>query len=113
MRNLVLIACAVGALVAAQASQAAIVTRHDRSGRVVTFDVQVPGVQVGWYAAILGNAIHGDEIKTARIRIVSHRSDLEALWTHRCPGLLRGQREGGHSDHPCRAFSRSRAPAPA
>ena len=73
MRNLVLIACAVGALVAAQhASEAAIVTRHDRAGRVVTFDVQAPGVQVGWYAAVLGNAIlHGDEIKTARIRIVS------------------------------------------
>ena len=72
MRNLVLIACAATALVAAQASAAAIVTRHDRAGRVVTFDVQAPGVQVGWYAAVLGNAIHGDEIKTARIRIVTH-----------------------------------------
>lgn len=72
MRNLVVIACAAGALVAAQATEAAIVTRHDRAGRVVTFDVQAPGVKVGWYAAILGNTIHGDEIETARIRIVSH-----------------------------------------
>ena len=72
MRNLVVIACAAGALVAAQASDAAIVTRHDRAGRVVTFDVRAPGVKVGWYAAVLRNAIHGDEIQTARIRIVTH-----------------------------------------
>ena len=71
MRSLVLIALAAGSLVAAQASDAAIVTRHDRAGRVVTFDVRTPGVQVGWYTAILRSAIHGDEIETARIRIVS------------------------------------------
>ena len=58
-------------LVAAQASDAAIVTRHDRAGRVVTFDVRAPGVQVGWYAAILETRFTGDEIKTVRIRIVS------------------------------------------
>jgi len=72
MRNLVLIACAAVALVAAQAAEATIVTRHDQAGRVVTFDVRAPGVQVGWYAAVLGNAVHGDEIETARIRIVAH-----------------------------------------
>ena len=71
MRSLVVIALAACSLVAAQAADAAIVTRHDRAGRAVTFDVRTPGVQVGWYAAILRNAIHGDEIKTARIRIVS------------------------------------------
>jgi hypothetical protein len=70
VRSLVVIAFASGALVAAQAADAAIVTRHDRAGRVITFDLRTSGVQVGWYAAILRNAIHGDEIKTARIRIV-------------------------------------------
>jgi hypothetical protein len=71
MRSLVVIMLAAGALVAAQAADATIVTRHDRAGRVVTFDVRAPGVQVGWYAAVLRSAIHGDEIETARIRIVS------------------------------------------
>jgi hypothetical protein len=71
MRKLVFSALAAVSLVAAQASDAAIVTRHDRAGRVVTFDVRAPGVQVGWYAAILRGAVHGNEIKTARIRIVS------------------------------------------
>lgn len=71
MRSLIAIALAAGTLVATQAADAAIVTRHDRAGRVVKFDVRAPGVQVGWYAAVLRNAIHGDEIETARIRIVS------------------------------------------
>ena len=71
MRSFVVIALAASTLVAAQAADAAIVKRHDRSGRVVTFDVRVPGVHVGWYAAVLRRAIHGDEIETARIRIVS------------------------------------------
>lgn len=70
MRRLAIIAVAAISLVAAQAANAAIVTRHDRAGRTVTFDVRAPGVEVGWYAAILRNAIHGDEIETARIRIV-------------------------------------------
>ncbi len=70
MRRLILLALVAVSLVAAQASNAAIVTRHDRAGRTVTFDVRARGVQVGWYAAILRNAIHGDEIETARIRIV-------------------------------------------
>ena len=70
MRSLLTIALTAAALVAAQASNAAIVKRHDQAGRVVTFDVRAPGVQVGWYAAVLRSTIHGDEIETARIRIV-------------------------------------------
>ena len=95
MRNLVLIACAACALVAAQAADAAIVTRHDQAGRVVTFDVRAPGVGVGWYAAVLGNAVHGDEIETVRIRIVSH-----ARVSKLCPGVdvracYEGNEKGG------------------
>ena len=95
MRNLVLIACAVGALVAAQASEAAIVTRHDDAGRVVTFDVRAPGVQVGWYAAILGNALHGDEIQTARIRIVSHARVSKFCEGTNAQGCYEGNEKGG------------------
>ena len=95
MRNLVLIACAAGALVAAQASEAAIVIRHDHAGRVVTFDVQAPGVQVGWYAAILGNALHGDEIQTARIRIVSHARLSRLCEGTDAQGCYEGNEKGG------------------
>jgi hypothetical protein len=95
MRNLVLIACAAAALVAAQAADAAIVTRHDQAGRVVTFDVRAPGVGVGWYAAVLGNAVHGDEIETVRIRIVPY-----ARVSKLCPGVdvracYEGNEKGG------------------
>jgi hypothetical protein len=95
MRNLVLIACAAGALVAAQASDAAIVTRHDQAGRVVTFDVRVPGVKVGWYAAILENAVHGDEIKTVRIRIVSHARVSKLCAGVDAQGCYQGNERGG------------------
>ncbi len=71
MRSLVILVVSVAALVSAQAAGAAIVTRHDSAGRLVTFDVRARGVQVGWYAGILRRAIHGDEIETARIRIVA------------------------------------------
>ncbi len=95
MRRLAIIAIAAVSLVAAQASDAAIVTRHDRAGRVVTFDVRAPGVQVGWYAAVLRNTIHGDEIETARIRIV-HPSRISMLcegrYTQSC---YEGDEKGG------------------
>jgi hypothetical protein len=95
MRSLVVIACAASALVAAQAAGAAIVTRHDRAGRVVTFDVRAPGVRVGWYAAILRNAIHGDEIQTARVRIVSP-SRISRLCEGTDPrGCYEGNERGG------------------
>jgi hypothetical protein len=95
MRNLVLIACAAGALVAAQAPEAAIVTRHDRAGRVVTFDVRAPGFKVGWYAAILGNAVHGDEIETARIRIVSHARVSKLCAGMDAQSCYQGDEKGG------------------
>jgi hypothetical protein len=52
-------------------------------------------VQVGWYAAILRSAIHGDEIETARIRIVapSQISRLcEGTYTQSC---YEGDENGG------------------
>jgi hypothetical protein len=95
MRNLVVIVCVAGALVAAQAAEAAIVTRHDPAGRVVTFDVRAPGVQVGWYAAVLGNAIHGDEIETARIRIVSHARVSKLCAGRAAQSCYDGDEKGG------------------
>ena len=95
MRRFAIIAVTAISLVATQAASGAIVTRHDRAGRTVTFDVRAPGVQVGWYAAILRNAIHGDEIETARIRIVPANrisSLCEGRYTQSC---YEGDERGG------------------
>jgi len=95
MRGLAVAIFSVAALVAAQPVDAAIVKLHDRAGRVVTFDVRARGVQVGWYAAVLRNAIHGDEIETARIRIVSPSqisSLCEGMYTQSC---YEGDEKGG------------------
>jgi hypothetical protein len=62
---------------AAVAAQADVVTSHDSSGRAITFDVRIAGADVEWYAALLRNAPHGDEISTVTIRIVP-RSDIVA-----------------------------------
>ena len=57
-------------LLAAEPAAAVTVTRHDRAGRAITFDVRAPRVQVGWYAQLLRNAMHGDEIESVVIRVV-------------------------------------------
>lgn len=90
MRRLAIIVFAAISLVATQAAaDAAIVTREDRAGRVVTFDVRARGVQVGWYLSVLRGAIHGDEIETVRIRIVP-RTQISRL----CEGNARSCYEG-------------------
>ncbi len=95
MRSLVILVVSLTALLSAQAAGAAIVTRHDNAGRVVTFDVRAHGVEVGWYAGVLRRAVHGDEIETARIRIVP-RSRISRLcegeWTQSC---YEGDEKGG------------------
>jgi hypothetical protein len=95
VRSLAVIALVAGTLVAAGTADAAIVTRHDSAGRVVTFDVRARGVQVGWYAGVLRRAIHGDEIETVRIRIVP-RTQISRLcegeWTQSC---YDGDEKGG------------------
>jgi hypothetical protein len=87
MRRLVVVLFSVAALASAPLAGAAIVTRHDDAGRVVTFDVRARGVRVGWYAGVLRRAVHGDEIETARIRIVP-RSQIgrlcEGEWAQSC-----------------------------
>jgi hypothetical protein len=60
-------------LAAVASSAAATVVRYDRQGRVMTFDVRTGGVNVNWYAQLLRNALHGDEISDVVIRIVAPR----------------------------------------
>ncbi len=72
MRRLaLLVAALLSALVAAAAAQAEVVTRQDNAGRTITFDVLTPGVDVDWYANLLRNAAHGDEISRVTIRVVA------------------------------------------
>lgn len=65
-----LLVALVAALALATGAGAEIVTRADSEGRTITFDVQAPGVDVDWYAALLRAAVHGDEIGRVTIRIV-------------------------------------------
>jgi hypothetical protein len=62
---------ALTALVAAAGARADIVTSTDAEGRTITFDVRTTGVDVEFYAALLRNAGHGDEITRVTIRIVA------------------------------------------
>jgi hypothetical protein len=70
-RRLTLLLSAVAALLLAAPASAEIVFSQDREGRAITFDVQAPNVDVEWYAELLRNAAHGDEIMRVTIRIVA------------------------------------------
>jgi hypothetical protein len=52
-----------------RAAAAEVVVR-DREGRPIHLDVRADGVEVGWYAGLLRNAAHSDEISRVTIRIV-------------------------------------------
>lgn len=49
---------------------AKVVTLEDRDGRAMKFDVRSNGIDVEWYAELLRNATHGDEISSVTVRIV-------------------------------------------
>lgn len=71
MRRLIVVAVLLAALGLAPAASAQIVTAEDRQGRTITFDVLGPNVDVEWYAELLRNAAHGDEIERVTVRIVA------------------------------------------
>lgn len=58
------------ALVTAGPATAETVVTQDREGRTITFDLQSPDADVEWYAELLRDALHGDEISGVTIRIV-------------------------------------------
>jgi hypothetical protein len=47
------------------------VVLYDDEERAITFDVRAEGVDVEWYAELLRNAPHADEISTVRIELVT------------------------------------------
>jgi hypothetical protein len=49
------------------------VVRYDGKGRPITFDVRAAAVDVGWYAGVLRETLHGDEIESAVFRVVPER----------------------------------------
>ncbi|MGI9657416.1 MAG: hypothetical protein ACR2OD_00800, partial [Gaiellaceae bacterium] len=60
----------IAALALAGPAAARIVTLEDNEGRSITLDVRADNVDTEWYADLLRQATHGDEIGTATIRIV-------------------------------------------
>lgn len=89
---LLLLAGAVALLLAGPAA-AETVLSQDREGRTITFDVQAPGVDVEWYAELLRNAAHGDEISRLTVRIVA-ADDLHMLCGAGAGGCYTGARGG-------------------
>lgn len=61
---------------------AGVVRFEDNEGRRMTFDVRASGVDTEWYADLLRNATHGDEIGSVTIRIV----ERDRLARHCGPG---------------------------
>jgi hypothetical protein len=70
VRRLTLLLTLLAALGLAPAAAADVVTSQDHLGREMTFDVQADNVDVEWYAEVLRNAAHGDEIQRVRVVIV-------------------------------------------
>jgi hypothetical protein len=70
VRRLTVLAVLLTALGLAPQAAAEIVTARDREGRTITFDVRAERVDVAWYAELLRNAAHGDEIERVTVRIV-------------------------------------------
>jgi hypothetical protein len=70
-RRFPLLLALLAALVLAAPAAAETIVANDREGRAITFDVQAPDVDVEWYAELLRNAAHGNEITRVTIRIVA------------------------------------------
>jgi len=71
VRRIVLLFSLVASLALAGGAAAAAVVSQDHQGRPIRFDVKTEGVDAEWYAALLRDAPHGDEIATLRIDVVS------------------------------------------
>jgi hypothetical protein len=66
----VLLAVLAAALASAAVARAELVVRQDAAGRSITFDVLDASADVEWYAGLLANAAHGNEISSVTVRIV-------------------------------------------
>jgi len=94
LRLRVLLVAAVAALAVAAPASAELVQARDHQGRTILFDVQVPDVDVEWYAELLRNAAHGDEIVRVTVRIVAP-DDLRLLCGAGAGGCYTGSTRSG------------------
>lgn len=85
MRRIILLFSLVASLGFAGESMAAEMVSQDHQGRPIRFDVRAEGVDVEWYAALLRDAPHGDEIATLRIDVVSW-GELRSVCGHDAGG---------------------------
>lgn len=75
VRRALLVVSALVALAFAGEAAAEEVVLYDDQERSITFDVRAEGVDVEWYAALLRQAPHADEISRVRIELVT-RTEL-------------------------------------
>jgi len=71
LRRIVLFLSLLVSLAFAGEAMAAEVVSRDHQGRPIRVDVKVEGVDAEWYAALLRDAPHGNEIATLRVEVVS------------------------------------------
>jgi len=71
LRRIVLLLSLLASLAFVGEAMATEVVSQDHQGRPIRFDVKAEGVDAEWYAALLRDAPHGDEIATLRIDVVS------------------------------------------
>lgn len=91
VRVLVVTLAAVFALAGAGQATAGEVVLRDREGRPIHFDVRVPGADAAWYAGLLRDAAHADEISRVTIRIVGW-DELAATCGRHAGGCYSGRR---------------------
>jgi hypothetical protein len=70
VRRAAVLLALLATLLLAGPANAATILKNDREGRTMRFDVRVSGVDVEWYADLLRDAAHGDEIRRVTVRIV-------------------------------------------
>ena len=92
-RRLLLLLTVLVALVGSPVAAAEIVTRPDREGRTITFDVQAEQVDVEWYAELLRNAAHGAEIQHVTFLIVAPDALRETCGAGDALGCYGGRKE--------------------
>jgi hypothetical protein len=95
VRRAIFLLAVLAALVGVPDAAARIVLAKDHQGRSMRFDVRARGADVWWYAALLRNAAHGNEITRVTVRIVPSADVARTCRSHRALGCYNSHRGRG------------------
>jgi hypothetical protein len=87
-------AVAATALIAGSSVAAGVVvTTQDERGRTITIDAPTRSTEIGEYARILRNSLHGDEIESVTLRVVPEDAVTRLCRSQRAKACYRGGEE--------------------